>query len=614
MVDQVKTDEPVVDDAVSPFGELRMLPLSRIKVVDGFNPRTDVERAQIDQLARSLGERGMLQPVLVQPPDENGDYALTDGNRRVLAAAQAGIMELPAYVRTTDERTGGLDDALIANLASIRLNSLEEALGFRRLRDARLTAREIAHRVPGMSERLVRERLRILELPEELWPKVADATIPLGAVDALANLAAVHAGLPAVAVKRVLDGPAQQWDAATTWADVAADPVGVVIGGYDEQLADLPDDVYVAGQGYPVERFGLDDEAQKNLDRLCEFLPGIEPAEFVLRFDSAAVEQATALGAAHSSHNGYEHLIVGQDVADQLASDYIAACLKTQRENARRVEASRPAADQGGTGAAHEPLDEEAQREAARQQRAEEKAAREAAAVRNEELGLALVKHLSKVKVDDRVLQVLLAADVGSQLGKIATRGARYGFPGWVTHTERKSGAVKRDYLSPTEAEAKAHEYLAGAKTTTEIAGRTLALIAMACHADESAVAQSQRSFFGLRFTTYGGKGLPWGAEVVELLDELLIDKLPAAIAEPIRVARDERIAAREEEQRRQRERDSVIAAFVEQAPTMSRDERQSEIERLRGEYGYAALPHAVGEQLMQLPDPQPPAAAPEAG
>ena len=611
MVDQIKTGDDVVDE-ISPFGELRMLPLSRIKVVDGFNPRTDVGRAQIDQLARSLTERGMLQPVLVQPPDEDGEYPLTDGNRRILAAAQAGIMEVPAYVRTTDERTGGLDDALIANLGSIRLNPLEEALGFRRLRDARLTPREIAHRVPGVSERVVRERLRILDLPAELWPKVADGTIPLGAVDALADLAAIHAGLPAVAAKRVLDGPTHEWDESTTWADLAADPLGVVIGGYDEQLDDLPSDVYVTGHSYPIERFTLGEKAEKNLAKLCEFLPGIEPSGFVVRFDRTEVEQATTLGAAHASTSGYEHLIVGQDVADQLAGDYIAACLKVQRENARRTQTGGSSDEATGEpGAAEEPIDEEQQRETARQQRAEEKAAREAAAARNEELGLALVKHLSKVKVDDRVLKVLLASDLGSQLGKIAARGARYGFPGWVAQTERKGGGVKREYLSPSEAEAKANEYLAGAKTTTEIAGRTLALIAMARHADESAVAQSQRSFFGLRSSTDGGKGLPWSKDAVDLLDELLIEKLPAPVTEPIRAARDERAAQRAEEERRERERDGVVAAFVEQAPTMTRDARQDEIQRLRREYGYTAISHEVGTQLMELPEPDEAAADP---
>ena len=322
-----------------------------------------------------------------------------------------------------------------------------------------------------------------------------------------------------------------------------------------------------------------------------------------MRFDRAEVEQAAGPGPARASQTAYEYIIVGQDVADQLASDYIAACLKVQHENARRAEAH--AGDAGDDEPApDDPLDDEAQREAARQQRAEEKAAREAAATRNEELGLALVKHLSKVKVDDRVLKVITAADVGAGLGKIAARGARYGFPGWVAQTERKGGGVKREYLSPSEAEAKAREYLAGAKTTTDIAGRTLALIAMARHADESAVAQSQRSFFGLRFSTYGGTGLPWSADATDLLDELLIEKLPSTVAEPIRTARNERAAQRAEEERRERERDGVVASFVEQAPAMPREARQEEIQRLRREYGYTAIPHEVGAQLVELPEP----------
>ncbi|HEX8086550.1 MAG TPA: ParB/RepB/Spo0J family partition protein [Solirubrobacteraceae bacterium] len=502
MVDQVKSEEPNGAGDAPAIGELRTLPLSRIKVVDGFNPRGGVERAQIDQLACSIAERGMLQPVLVQPADEDGEYPLTDGNRRVLAAAQAGLMEIPALIRETDERTGGLDDALIANLGAIRLNPLEEALGFRRLGDARLTPREIAHRVPGMSERLVRERLRILDLPAELWPKVADKTIPLGAVEALASLAAIHPGLPSVAVGRVVDGPVEQWDAPTTWDDIMTDPISVVVGRYERQIDDLPSDVYVGGHSYPVDRFELDEKGARDLEKLCGFLPGVEPEDFTVRFDR--VDEARALGAAHTSASGYETLIVGQDVANQLAGDYIAACLKVQRANARRTATPDVPEDASTPDEPADPAEAEATRkEAARRERAEAKAAQEAAAARNEELGLALVKHLSKVKVDARVLKILTCADVSAQIGKIAMRGARYGFPGWVEQTERKSGGVKRSYLPAGAAEAKALEYLAGARTATEIAGRTLALMAMARHADEKAVAQSQRSFFDMRFAGY---------------------------------------------------------------------------------------------------------------
>ncbi len=328
----------------------------------------------------------MLQPVLVQPADEDGDYPLTDGNRRILAAAQAGLMEIPALIRETDERTGGLDDALIANLGAVRLNPLEEALGFRRLRDARLTPREIAHRVPGMSERLVRERLRILDLPAELWPKVADKTIPLGAVEALATLAAIHPGLPSVAVGRVLDGPVEQWDAATTWDDVVTDPISVVVGRYERQIDDLPSDVYVGGHSYPLDRFELPEKAAKDLEKLCEFVPGVTPEDFTVRFDR--LDEARALGASHTSASGYETLTVGRDVANQLAGDYIAVCLKVQRANARQTAPSSAEENAPGT---EEPVDpaeaEAARKEAARRERAEAKAAQEAAATRNEELG-----------------------------------------------------------------------------------------------------------------------------------------------------------------------------------------------------------------------------------
>lgn len=64
----------------------------------------------------------------------------------------------------------------------------------------------------------------------------------------LVRLGKIHEGLPAVAVKRVPDRPLQQWDEPLSWDDVIADPIAVVVGGYDEQLADLSDDVFVAGK------------------------------------------------------------------------------------------------------------------------------------------------------------------------------------------------------------------------------------------------------------------------------------------------------------------------------------------------------------------------------
>ena len=143
----------------------------------------------------------------------------------------------------------------------------------------------------------------------------------------LARLGKVHPGLPAVAVRRACGPKTHAWDAAVTWDDVISDSIAVVIGRYDQDADDLPADVYVAGNSYPIARFTLDDAGARKLGQLCELLPGVEPSDFSVWLGREAVEQALALKSAHASANGYAHVIVGQDVADQLATDYIGGCL-----------------------------------------------------------------------------------------------------------------------------------------------------------------------------------------------------------------------------------------------------------------------------------------------
>jgi ParB/RepB/Spo0J family partition protein len=595
---------------------LREIPLSRIVVPDGFNPRGEVEDdAELEALAETIRQRGVLQPIRVRAT-ETGDYVVIAGARRYRAAVKAALTIVPAIVRPagagdTDEEADLMADAVIENELRKQLDPVQRALGYRRMKEGGLTIKGVAQRLGGIPEKRIRETLAVLDLPQELWPQVADGTIPLSAVKALVRLGKVHAGLPAVAVKRVLDGPLQQWDEPVTWEEVIADPIAVVIGDYEEQLADLPDDVFVAGNSYAVSRFALDGKAKKSLAKLCELLPDVDPESFTVRFDRTLVEQAVALKAAHPSQNGYEHLIVGCDVASQLAGDYIAACLKNQRDMAKRQPPSavdEPPADEPASVAGPVSAEEleQQRKDEQRRQREADKAKREAALARNEVLGAALVKHLSKVKVDERVLKVLTAAPLAGEMAKIAARGPRLGFPGWTTRTTRKNGSVKVEYPQPSEAQAKAREYLAGAKTAADIAGRSLALLAMARWANEDAVAQSQRSSYELRFSAYayGEHGMPWRDEAGDLLDDILIERLPHEAAEPIRQAKEEREAQRAEEERRRREQDAVVAEFVERAPSLSRDDRQAEIQRLRSEYGYSALPHERGRKLMDLPEP----------
>ena len=157
-----------------------------------------------------------------------------------------------------------------------------------------------------------------------------------------------------------------------------------------------------------------------------------------IRFGRDEIQQARALGAAHGERR--DPLIVGADVAAQLAGDYIARCLKTQRANERqrrKLHTVDGKAEHGGGGG------EEAQREAKRAEREADRQAREQAAAFNADLGRAVYTTLSRVAVDERTLKLLATVDVTGKLGDLAMRGARYGFPGWIEETQQRNGKTK---------------------------------------------------------------------------------------------------------------------------------------------------------------------------
>jgi hypothetical protein len=312
-------------------------------------------------------------------------------------------------------------------------------------------------------------------------------------------------------------------------------------------------------------------------------------------------------------------LIVGQGVADVIAADQVNVALKAARADAKRARdrARRDAAgDAGGdgtntAGAAAEAVDGEAQREQARAQRAVAAVERERCAVFNDEFGVAIVNSLSRVTVDDRTVKIVTAVNVAGELDRIAMRGARYGFPGWVTVEEAKRGAKRRYIEQRSDAEAKAIEYLEGAKTAGELAGRTLALLVMAGYAQEGAVAQSARAFHGVAVHS----ALPWAGEVPELIDELAAEKLPAALMDPIlseRRARHEQHRAAAAAKAEAEARVDELQARIEDLAVDELDELERLADLAYGEYTSAAwrLRDAVRARRRVLATPPPMAPA----
>jgi ParB/RepB/Spo0J family partition protein len=374
----------VATSAPASGGEYRVVPLSALSLRHGFNPRTTRDPERFAQTGRSVRESGVLHPILVTPDSSDDTYVVVAGEGRYLAAAEAGLLQVPVIVGEVDERTRGLELAMAENLGRENLDVVAEARGFAGLKQAGWSKKGIAEFF-GVSQKRVTERLQILELPDELHPLIARGEIPPSAI----NLAKIHRGLPQIVTARVARTPAQPWTEPLTWQEVVADPVGALTTDYEGEDVCLPDDVYDAGDSYPIPRFTLSEKATKDLQALCKLL-GVEPEQITVRFGREAIEQALPLNAAHPTRDGWHHIIVGQDVADQLAGDCVAAGLKQARADARhRKEGARSGMPEGSepTGQQGDAMpSEEAIREQHRAERAEREERQRAAVAHNAEL------------------------------------------------------------------------------------------------------------------------------------------------------------------------------------------------------------------------------------
>jgi ParB family chromosome partitioning protein len=157
--------------------ELRELPLEMI-VANPSQPRRVFDEDALVALARSVRERGVLQPVLVRPLP-GGTYELIAGERRWRAAQIAGLESVPAMVRPDDD-AASLELALIENMAREDLNPLEEARACAALvEDLGFTREEVGRRV-GRSRVAVSNLLRLLELPDLALMLLEDGSLSAG--------------------------------------------------------------------------------------------------------------------------------------------------------------------------------------------------------------------------------------------------------------------------------------------------------------------------------------------------------------------------------------------------------------------------------------------------
>ncbi|MFZ5945028.1 MAG: ParB/RepB/Spo0J family partition protein [Bacillota bacterium] len=146
-------------------------------VPNTFQPRKHFDPDKLAELAVSIKEHGVLQPVIVRPREEG--YELVVGERRLRACKQLGLEKIPAVIRTlTDQNMTEI--ALIENIQRHNLNPVEEARAYKRLiEEFGLTQDELAKRV-GKSRPFIANFLRILHLPESILDMLSTGVITVG--------------------------------------------------------------------------------------------------------------------------------------------------------------------------------------------------------------------------------------------------------------------------------------------------------------------------------------------------------------------------------------------------------------------------------------------------
>ncbi len=191
-----------VQSAAALGEELRSVPLEMV-VPNRRQPRRQFDEESLEALAGSLGERGVLQPVLVRPRAD-GTYELIAGERRWRAARLAGLETIPALVRPGADAEA-LELALIENMAREDLNPIEEAQACAALMDELgLTQEDVGRRV-GRARASVSNLVRLLELPQEAIEYIQSGVLSEGHGRALL-MAGDHGARRLLARKAVHEG------------------------------------------------------------------------------------------------------------------------------------------------------------------------------------------------------------------------------------------------------------------------------------------------------------------------------------------------------------------------------------------------------------------------
>jgi ParB family chromosome partitioning protein len=181
-IDHMNLNKQVVTPGEATLSSISEIPIDQIEA-NPFQPRSTFDEESLEELSESIKIMGLIQPITVRHL-ENGKYQIISGERRYRASLLAGLVNIPAYIRTADDQ-GMLEMAIVENIQRENLDAIEVAISFQRLiEECNLTQEQMADRV-GKKRATVTNYLRLLRLPAEIQLAIRAKRITMGHARAL---------------------------------------------------------------------------------------------------------------------------------------------------------------------------------------------------------------------------------------------------------------------------------------------------------------------------------------------------------------------------------------------------------------------------------------------
>ena len=179
----ITSNESISESKVA--GSVNEIAIAKIEV-NPFQPRTEFDQESLQELAASIQQLGIIQPLTVRKLGYD-KYQLISGERRFRASQLAGLEKVPAYIRIANDQEM-LEMALVENIQREELNAIEVALSYKRLmEECKLTQERMSKRV-GKKRSTVTNYLRLLKLPAEIQAGLRDGKISMGHARSLVNI------------------------------------------------------------------------------------------------------------------------------------------------------------------------------------------------------------------------------------------------------------------------------------------------------------------------------------------------------------------------------------------------------------------------------------------